>query len=62
VLRVRAGETSFDREFSLDLSALGTGSAASGATPDGQSGFYFASVDPVLWDALDSDLAPFWRL
>jgi hypothetical protein len=62
VLRVRAGETSFDRDFSLDLSALGTGSAASGATPDGQSGFYFASVDPVLWDALDSDLAPFWRL
>lgn len=62
VLRVRAGETAFDPEYSLDLSALGAGSAASGATPDGQSGFYFASIDPALWDARTSDLAPFWQL
>jgi hypothetical protein len=62
VLRIRPGESSFDPQFALDLSALGSGSAAAGAIPDGRSGFYFASVDPALWTARSSDLAAFWRL
>ena len=59
---MRAGENSFDPSYTLDLSALGTGSAAAGAIPDGQNGFLFASVDPALWDARSSDLAAFWRM
>lgn len=62
VLRVRPGETTFDRSYQLDLSALGSGSAATGAIPDGAGGFYFAAVDPALWDARLDDQEPFWRL
>jgi hypothetical protein len=50
VLRVRAGESSFDRDYELNLSGLGSGSAANGAIPDGDSGFFFFTVDQALWD------------
>lgn len=49
VLRVKAGERTFDPAFSLNLSALGTGSAAVGAVPDGANGFFFASADEGLY-------------
>jgi hypothetical protein len=62
ILRVRAGENGFDASYALDLSALGTGSAAAGAIPDGENGFLFASVDPALWEGRSSDLAAFWRM
>lgn len=62
VLRVRPGEKAFDREYQLDLSARGSGGAATGAIPDGAGGFYFASVDQALWDARAEDLDSFWRM
>lgn len=62
VLRVRPGETSFDADYEMNLSALGSGSAAAGAIPDGDGGFFFASVDKALWDARASNLDGFWRL
>ncbi|MGC4088045.1 MAG: DUF4374 domain-containing protein [Polyangiaceae bacterium] len=62
VLRVKAGETLFDPDYALDLSALGSGSAAAGAIPDGEGGFLFASVDAQAWESRASDLDGFWRL
>jgi hypothetical protein len=62
VLRVRAGEAAFDRDYQLDLSSLGSGSAATGAIPDGDSGFYFFTVDETLWNARSEDLDSFWRI
>jgi hypothetical protein len=59
VLRVRAGETSFDTE-ALDLSALGSGSAAAGAVPDGNTGFLFTTVDEGLRDESE-DAVAVWR-
>jgi hypothetical protein len=62
VLRVKSGETAFDAGYQMDLSALGSGSAAAGAIPDGEGGFLFMTVDPTLWDSRESDLDGFWRL
>jgi hypothetical protein len=62
VLRVRSGESAFDDDYELNLSALGSGSAAAGAIPDGENGFFFLSVDRELWDDRPSDLAAFWRV
>jgi hypothetical protein len=59
VLRVRDGETSFDSE-ALDLSALGSGSAAAGAVPDGKTGFLFTTVDEALRDESE-EAVEFWR-
>jgi hypothetical protein len=39
-----------------------SGSAAAGAIPDGENGFFFLSVDQELWDDRPSDLAAFWRV
>lgn len=61
-LRLPAGETSFAADAPLDLSALGTGSAASSGIPDGAGGFFFTTVDEALWSGVASDVAPFWRM
>lgn len=61
VLRVQDGENELDSEFSLDLSALGSGSAATGAVPDGGSGFFFASVDEALWEERENNGEAYWR-
>lgn len=62
VLRVKAGESAFDRDYELNLSAVGSGSAAAGAIPDGKNGFLFAAVDQPAWDAREDELEGFWRL
>lgn len=62
ILRVRAGDTEFDPDYALNLSELGSGSAAAGAIPDGKNGFFFLSVDPKLWDSRETDLDAFWRV
>jgi hypothetical protein len=62
ILRVRPGETEFDSSYQLDLSNLGSGSAAAGAIPDGKTGFFFLSTDEELWDERDDDLYAFWRV
>jgi hypothetical protein len=59
-LGLAAAETSLSSV--LDLSALGTGSAASSGIPDGRGGFFFTSVDESLWNQRTSDVAPFWRM
>ena len=62
VLRVRAGESVFDPDYQLDLSALGSGSAAVGGVPDGAGGFFFAAVDDALWNEPENNGGEFWRL
>jgi hypothetical protein len=62
ILRVRKGETTFDPDYSLDLSAQGTNSAAAGAIPDGETGFFFLSVDKEAWDAREEQLGAFWQV
>jgi hypothetical protein len=62
VLRVLNGESTFDPDFQLDLSALGTGSAAVGAVPDGVDGFFFASVDDALRNLPENNGGEFWRI
>jgi hypothetical protein len=62
ILRVPAGKNEFDPDYELDLSALGSGSAAAGAIPDGKTGFFFLSADQGLWDKRASDLDAFWRI
>lgn len=61
VLRVPVGSTRFEDGFALDLSQLGSGSAASGAVPDGAGGFFFTGVDEELWDGGDNEGGAFWR-
>lgn len=61
VLRVPSDTNEIDGDFSLDLSALGSGSAATGAVPDGSSGFFFASVDDALWQARGNNGEAYWR-
>jgi len=61
VLRVPVGSTSFEEGFALDLSQLGSGLAASGAVPDGASGFLFTSVDSELWDDGNNEAGAFWK-
>jgi hypothetical protein len=46
--RVAFGDTKFDKGEPWDLSALGSGSAAAGGIPDGENGFFFASIDRAL--------------
>jgi len=62
VLRVRNGESTFDPDYQLDLSALGTGSAAIGAVPDGIGGFFFATADEQLWNLPENNDGVFWKL
>jgi len=60
VLRVRAGEYTFDPAFKLDLSALVGNAAAQGALPDKtRRGFFFGSYDKSL---AVGDAKNFWRL
>ena len=61
VLRIAAGANEFDPNFTLDLSALGTGSAASGAVPDGETGFFFTALDEALWDDGAGADGEIWR-
>jgi hypothetical protein len=61
VLRMRAGENTFVEDESLDLSALGTGSAAAGAVPDLENGFFFTAVDEELWADGDGEGGEIWR-
>jgi hypothetical protein len=61
VLRVRSGEQAFDPTYQLDLSALGGGTAAIGAVPDGKSGFFFATADQTRWEAREENEWSFWR-
>jgi hypothetical protein len=61
VLRVRDGEMTFDDDYLMDLSSLGSGSAAAGAIPDGNTGFFFTSVDDALWDNGNNMDGAFWR-
>jgi hypothetical protein len=62
VLRVLAGQSTFDPDYRLDLSALGSGSAAVGGVPDGAGGFFFASADDTLWNEPENNGGEFWRL
>lgn len=62
VLRVRHGESEFDPDYSLDLSKLGSGSAAVGAVPDGKTGFYFGSADETLWEDREDNGGALWRV
>lgn len=62
VLRVLAGQSTFDPDYQLDLSALGSGSAAVGAVPDGVGGFFFGSVDDTLWADRENNGGEFWRI
>lgn len=62
VIRVAAGATTLDDGPPLDLSALGTGSAAAGAVPDGDDGFFFTSVDEALWDNGNNRAGSYWRV
>jgi hypothetical protein len=62
VLRVRSGENAFDPSYQLDLSALGTGSAAIGAVPDGVGGFFFATADEELWNLPENNDGVFWKI
>jgi hypothetical protein len=62
VLRVKAGERAFDKDYALDLSALGSGLAAAGAIPDGVGGFFFETADQALWDARANNGEAFYRL
>jgi hypothetical protein len=62
VLRLRAGETKLDRDFALDLSKLGTGSAGTGAIPDGAKGFFFGSADEKLWEDRENNGEAFFRI
>jgi len=62
VLRVLNGESSFDPDYQLDLSALGSGSAAVGGVPDGAGGFFFGSVDEELWNLPENNGGEFWRI
>jgi hypothetical protein len=61
VLRVPVGATRFDDGFSLDLTQLGSGSAASGAVPDGAGGFFFTGLDEALWDGGNNEGGAVWR-
>lgn len=61
VLRIRSGEDEFDADFSLNLSELGSGSAAAGAIPDGDEGFFFTAVDESLWDGAESTEEAVWK-
>lgn len=61
VLRVRGNETTFDETYQLDLSALGSGSAAAGAVPDGQTGIFFTTVDDALWADRENNGYTYWR-
>jgi hypothetical protein len=62
VLRVRAGQTTFDDGPPLDLSALGSGLAAAAGVPDGNSGFFFNAVDEALWDGGNNEGGAVWRV
>jgi len=61
VLRIKDGETKFDSSFDLNLSVLGSGSAAAGAVPDGKTGFFFTTVDEELWDGGANKSGAVWR-
>ena len=61
VLRLRSGETAFDADHVLDLSQLGSGSAAAGAIPDGAGGFFFTGIDAKLWNGGEAQDEPVWR-
>ena len=60
VSRIPAGQTSFDGADVIDVSALGGGLASAGAVPDA-GGFFFASLDPALWDGRNEAEAV-WRV
>ncbi|MET0342262.1 MAG: hypothetical protein ABW252_14755 [Polyangiales bacterium] len=62
VLKVPAGKSEFDETAPLDLSKLGTGSAAAGAMPDGANGFYFTSANEAAWDNGENEGGPFWEV
>lgn len=62
VLRMNDGETSFDEDYVMNLSELGTGSAAASAVPDGEGGFYFLALDEELWDDGNNMDGLFWRV
>lgn len=62
VLRVLAGQSAFDPSYQLDLSALGSGSAAVGGVPDGVGGFFFATADAELWNERGNDGGEIWRI
>ncbi|MEY2934816.1 MAG: hypothetical protein RL033_5565, partial [Pseudomonadota bacterium] len=62
VLRVLNGEHGFDPNYRLDLSALGSGSAAVGGVPDGAGGFFFAAADEALWNEPENNGGEFWRM
>jgi hypothetical protein len=62
VLRLRAGETKLDRDYAMDLSKLGTGSAGTGAIPDGATGFFFGSADEKLWEDRENNGEAFYRI
>jgi hypothetical protein len=62
VLRLRAGESAFDPDYQLDLSALGSGSAAVGGVPDGAGGFFFAAADDALWNEPENNGGEYWRI
>lgn len=61
VLRIRAGEQVFDPDYTLDLSKRGSGSAAAGAVPDGEGGFFFTALDEKLWDDGENEGGEVWR-
>lgn len=62
VLRVPSGSREFDPAEPLNLSALGSGGAASGAVPDGSTGFYFSTVDDTLWQGRENNGEAYWRI
>jgi hypothetical protein len=62
VLRVLNGESTFDPDYQLDLSALGSGGAAVGGVPDGAGGFFFAAADDALWNQPENNGGEFWRI
>ena len=61
VLRIRDGEKTFDPDYTLDLSKRGTGSAAAGAIPDGEGGFFFTALDEELWEDGENEGGEVWR-
>lgn len=62
LLRLPSDAIEFDAGEPWDLSALGSGSAASGVVPDGGTGFFFSTVDDALWQARENDGEAYWRM
>lgn len=61
-LRINANQEVFDPSFTLNLSALAGGAPAQGAAPDGNGGFFFATVDAERYADAENNDFTFWAM